>query len=67
MERSKILDEVIWTPGWNGQPYTTDNWIIVNSIIPSRKLTKEEMDYMEYKMKECFSDKDNVTIIRKNG
>lgn len=43
------LDPVTFKPGWNGVPYNGD-WIIANTLIPSRKLTTEEVNDMVEKI-----------------
>lgn len=40
---TKKLPPVTYRPGWNGKAYKGDNWIIANTMIPSRKLTEEEI------------------------
>ena len=51
-------EKIIWKPGWNGKPYKGDDWIIANSLVPNRKLTKKEMKDIARKMR---------VIIKKNG
>lgn len=42
--------KLVWKPGWNGQAYKGDDWIIANCIVPNRKLTKEEMEDLNRKL-----------------
>jgi hypothetical protein len=40
-------EKISWKPGWNGKPYKGDDWIVANTMCPSRPLTKEEMQEHE--------------------
>jgi hypothetical protein len=37
-------EPVTWKPGWNGQAYKGDDWVVANSLVASRKLTKAEQE-----------------------
>ena len=43
MAKKTTEKPLTWKPGWNGHPYKGDDWIVANTMIPSRPLTKEEM------------------------
>lgn len=38
---------LVLKPGWNGQVYKGDNWIVANTMTASRPLTKQEQDRLE--------------------
>jgi hypothetical protein len=65
---TKKKEPLTWKPGWNGQAYKGDDWIIANSMIPSRPLTKKEITDFANKMKKLAKEKGfNVKIGVKKG
>jgi hypothetical protein len=58
-------EKVTYRPGWNGKPYKGDGWIVANTLIPSRKLTKKEMTDQVNAIKAHMKDKGKVVKVTK--
>jgi hypothetical protein len=65
---TKKKEPVTWKAGWNGKAYEGSDWMIANSLIPSRRLTKKEVTDMANKMEEFAKKKGlNMKVTIKKG
>jgi hypothetical protein len=63
-------EPVTYKAGWNGKPYKGDDWIVANTMIPSRPLTKKEVEDQVNAIKAYAKDKGKeakVTKLAKGG
>jgi hypothetical protein len=59
-------EPVTYRPGWNGKPYKGDNWVVANTMIPSRPLTQKERTDQANAIKKILEKKGKTVKLTKD-